>query len=56
MDTWTDNYGNLTLLESTALPAGKETSHDFLVHKDLLQWTSLRTDVKEETWSNGSLF
>ena len=29
------------------MPAGKETSHDFLVHEDLLQWTPLR-NVQEE--------
>ena len=32
---WTDNWGNLTL-ENTALPAGTESRHEFLVHKNLL--------------------
>ena len=39
------NLGNLTL-KSTALLAGTETRHDFLVQDHLLQWSSLRTPRK----------
>ena len=36
------NLGNLTLKEN-CLAYGKGTRHDFLVHGDLPQWSSLRT-------------
>ena len=42
---WTENWGNLAL-KSTALPAGTESRHEFLVHEDLLRWSSLRTSRK----------
>ena len=42
---WTDNWGNLTL-ESTALPAGTDSHHEFLVHEDLFRWSSLRMSRK----------
>ena len=54
-ENWTGNWGNLAL-ESTALPAGTESRHEFLVHGDLLRWSSLRTSRKDITWSNSSLF
>ena len=44
-DTKTDNWGNPTLPEH-CLPAGTEIRHFFLVHEDLLQWSSLRTSSK----------
>ena len=44
-DTKTDNWGNPTLPEH-CLPAGTEIRHYFLVHEDLLQWSSLRTSRK----------
>ena len=40
---------NLTL-ERTALLAETETRHDFLVHEDLLQLSSLRTSRKRRNF------
>ena len=47
VDTWTENLGSLAL-ESTALPARRETSHDFLVH-ELSSPMCFTMDVKDNT-------
>ena len=50
-----DNWGNLAL-ESTALPAGTESRHEFLVHGIYFDGLHYGHQGRDITWSNSSLF